>query len=55
MLQVQVTPNKGLGCRTSSFEVDVFFSDVGCSTRNLIDSGFLVVPSLCRTVAFSTG
>ena len=29
-----------------------FFSDGGCSTRNSLDSGFLMVPPLCRTDCF---
>ena len=42
---------------TGNYDVDVndfvsFFSDGGCSTRNAIDSGFLMVPPLCRTDCF---
>ena len=29
-----------------------FFFDGGWSTRNSIDSGFLMVPTLCRTECF---
>ena len=41
-------------CLYSNSDVDVndFFSDAGCSTRNSLDSGFLMVPPLCRTDCF---
>ena len=44
-------------CLYGNYDVDVndfvsFFSDGGCSTRNLLDSGFLMVPPLCRTDCF---
>ena len=44
-------------CLYGKFDVDVndfvsFFSDGGCSPRNSIDSGFLMVPPLCRTDCF---
>ena len=44
-------------CLYGNYDVDVndfvsFFSDGGCSTRNSIDSGFLMVPFLCRTDCF---
>ena len=45
-------------CLYGNYDVDVndfvsFFSDDGCSTRNSIDSGFLMVPPLCRTDCFN--
>ena len=44
-------------CLYGNYDVDVnnfvsFFSDGGCSTRNSLDSGFLMVPPLCRTDCF---
>ena len=44
-------------CLYGNGDVDVndfvsFFSDDGCSTRNSIDSGFLMVPPLWRTDCF---
>ena len=44
-------------CLYGNYDVDVtdfvsFFSDCGCSTRNSIDSGFLMVPPLCRADCF---
>ena len=44
-------------CLYGNYDVDVndfvsFFSDGGCSTRNSIDSGFFMVPPLCRTDCF---
>ena len=44
-------------CLYGNYDVDVndfvsFFSDDGCSTRNSLDSGFLMVPPLCRTDCF---
>ena len=44
-------------CLYGNYDVDVndfvsFFSDGGCSIRNLFDSGFLMVPPLCRTDCF---
>ena len=46
-----------LKCLYVNYDVDVndfvsFFSDGGCSTRNSLDSGFLMVPPLCRTDCF---
>ena len=44
-------------CLYGNYDVDdndfvSFFSDGGCSTRNSIDYGFLMVPPLCRTDCF---
>ena len=44
-------------CLYGNYDVDVndfvsFFSDGGGSTRNSLDSGFLLVPPLCRTHCF---
>ena len=41
-------------CLYGNYDVDVvsFFSDGGCSTCNPLDSGFLMVPPLCRTDCF---
>ena len=42
-------------CLYGNYDVDVndfVISDGGCSTRNAIDSGFLMVPPLCRTDCF---
>ena len=44
-------------CLYGNYDVDVndfvsFFFDGGCSPRNSIDSGFPMVPPLCRTDCF---
>ena len=44
-------------CLYGNYDVEVkdfvsFFSDGGCSTRNSIDSGFLMVRPLCRKDCF---